>query len=175
MILTRDGIQQAIASGDIIIDPFVPDRLGPNSYDFSLGTRCKTYKHLELDSRSHNLTESCEIDERGIVITPNRLFLFNTAERIGSARYVPVIRGRSSVARLGLFIHITADLIDLGSINQLTLQLHSVSPIRIYPGMAIGQVTFWTVKGEIELYKGKYSGRTSPCESLSYLDTFHDH
>ena len=42
---------------------------------------------------------------------------------------------------------ITADLIDLGSINQLTLQMHAVIPARVYPGMRIGQVTFWAVEG----------------------------
>jgi dCTP deaminase len=89
---------------------------------------------------------------------------------MGSTRYVPIIKGRSSIARLGLFITITADLIDIGSINQWTLQLHCVVPVRVYPGMPIGQVTFWKAHGKIELYNGKYLGRPSPVESLSFLD-----
>ena len=89
---------------------------------------------------------------------------------MGSTRYVPIIRGRSSVGRLGIFIDITADLIDLGSINQWTLQLHAVHPIRVYPGMLIGQVTFWRTFGSRQQYKGKYAYQTSPVPSMSYLD-----
>lgn len=89
---------------------------------------------------------------------------------MGSDTFVPIIRARSSIARLGLFIHVTADLIDIGSINQWTLQLHAVQPIRIYAGMLIGQVTFWCVKGDIILYHGKYQGSRGPQESKSFLD-----
>lgn len=89
---------------------------------------------------------------------------------MGSTRFVPIIRGRSSVGRLGIFIDITADLIDLGSINQWTLQLHAVQPVRVYPGMLIGQVTFWRTYGRRRLYAGKYASRPSPVPSLSYLD-----
>ena len=89
---------------------------------------------------------------------------------MGSKHCVPIIRGRSSTGRLGLFIHITADIIDIGSINQWTLQMHAVQKIKIYPGMLIGQVTFWVPKGKIILYKGKYQGSRGPMESQIYKD-----
>jgi dCTP deaminase len=89
---------------------------------------------------------------------------------MGSHKFVPIIRGRSSVGRLGIFIDITADLIDLGSINQWTLQLHAVQPVRIYPGILIGQVTFWRTYGRRIQYCGKYSKIPSPVPSLSHLD-----
>ena len=54
-----------------------------------------------------------------------------TEEVMGSDRFVPIIHGRSSTARMGLFVHITADLIDIGSYNQWTLQLHAVQPVRM--------------------------------------------
>ena len=93
---------------------------------------------------------------------------------MGSDSFVPIIRGRSSFARLGLFIHVTADLIDIGSHNQWTLQLHCVQPLRLYAGMHVGQVTFWTVKGEIVLYSGKYQG--SADHSLTVVkETYHRH
>ncbi len=110
------------------------------------------------------------IPENGLVLYPSRIYLVNTLETMGSLEYVPIIKGRSSIGRLGLFINITADLIDIGSINQWTLQLHCVAPVRIHPNMLIGQVTFWKVHGRVELYKGKYSDRTSPVESLAFLD-----
>jgi dCTP deaminase len=78
------------------------------------------------------------------------------------------------VGRLGLFIDITADLIDLGSINQWTLQLHCVQPVRVYPGMLIGQVTFWKTLGRRTLYNGKYQHLESPVASLSHQDPFLD-
>ena len=71
---------------------------------------------------------------------------------------------------MGLFIHITADLIDIGSYNEWTLQLHAVQPVKVYPNMLIGQVTFWKVQGEIKLYNGKYQGSKGPYESQIYKD-----
>lgn len=170
MILTGDAIREAVAAGDIQISPFDPVLLGPNSYDFHLGKRCRTYTSEILDCARENQTREMVLPGEGIVLEPDRLYLFNTEEIIGSHRFVPIIRGRSSVGRLGIFIHITADLIDLGSVNQLTLQVHSVVPTRVYPGMLIGQVTFWVPQGQITPYRGKYRALTSPAPSLSYLE-----
>ncbi len=63
------------------------------------------------------------------------------------------------------------DTIDLGSINQWTLQIHAVHPVRVYPGMLIGQVTFWRTYGRRVQYDGKYLRRQSPVASLSHLDS----
>lgn len=170
MILTGTAIEAAVKKGDIVIEPFNRIQLGPNSYDFRLGNKCKSYRNYELDSAKDNPTEEIEFTDTGLLLDPRKLYLFNTAETMGSIRYVPIIRGRSSVGRLGIFIDITADLIDIGSINQWTLQLHAVMPVRVYPDMLIGQVTFWCVEGEIELYAGKYGHLDSPVASLSFLD-----
>jgi dCTP deaminase len=128
------------------------------------------YKERYLDSAKENPTIDLEFDRCGLLLEPERVYLFNSDEVIGSTQYVPIIRGRSSIGRLGVFIHITADLIDIGSINQVTLQLHAVSPVRVYPGMLIGQVTFWVVEGKICLYSGKYASVQSPCASLAFRD-----
>jgi dCTP deaminase len=89
---------------------------------------------------------------------------------MGSTRFVPIVKGRSGVARLGLFIHATADLIDIGSINQWTLQLIPTLDVKVYPGMRIGQVTFWEVAGPIEHYSGKYQDSKGPVASMIHLD-----
>jgi dCTP deaminase len=123
-----------------------------------------------LDAAVKNETRTFKMPKAGLVLLPNRLYLFNTEETMGSRRYVPIIRGRSSVGRLGIFIDITADLIDLGSINQWTLQLHAVHRVRVFSGMLIGQVTFWKTFGRRWQYSGKYASRTSPVPSMSYLD-----
>ena len=170
MILSGDAIAQAVSRKEIIIDPFDPSQIGPNSYDFRLGDRCKIYKHSILDASKHNEVIEFRIPSEGELLSPGRIYLVNTLERMGSTTYVPIIRGRSSTGRLGLFIDITADLIDLGSINQWTLQLAPVLPLRVFPNMLIGQVTFWRVQGVKSFYSGKYDDRVSPTESLSYLD-----
>ena len=170
MILTGPAIHEAVRGGQIVIDPFDPQQLGPNSYDFCLGKRCKMYRDLFLDAAKENPTVDVEIGAQGLLLDPARIYLFNTHEVMGSTKYVPIIRGRSSTGRLGIFIDITADLIDIGSINQWTLQLHVVQPVRVYPEMLIGQVTFWCVQGEVVLYGGKYGQLQSPVASLSHLD-----
>jgi dCTP deaminase len=170
MILTGAAIYEAVLGREIVIDPFDPAQLGPNSYDFHLGDRCRVYRDQELDVAKENPTVDVEFTDAGLILEPKRLYLFNTLETMGSNRYVPIIRGRSSIGRLGIFIHITADLIDLGSINQWTLQMHSVAPVKVRPKMLIGQVTFWSISGEVSLYSGKYATRESPVASLSYLD-----
>ncbi len=124
MILTGPQIASAVERGDIVIRPFRKRQITPNSYDFRLGDRCCVYTNRVLDPAKNNPTRRFQIPSDGILLKPNRLYLFNTEESMGSTHYVPIIRGRSSTGRLGLFIDITADLIDLGFANQLTLQLH---------------------------------------------------
>ena len=170
MILTGMEIEHAVAMGKIIIDPFCPENIGPNSYDFRLGSRYRRYTSDVLDTRSENPSVEAALPDEGLLLTPDIVTLVNTEEVIGSAHFVPIIRGRSSVGRLGLFVHITADIIDLGSVNQLTLQLHAVTPIRVYSGMLIGQVTFWVPQGQIIKYTGKYGQLRSPSASLIHRD-----
>jgi dCTP deaminase len=170
MILTGDQIADARQKGDIVIEPFRRKQVGPNAYDFRLGTRCRTYVDKVLDAARPNATRLRTIPASGMWLHPSKLYLVNTEETMGSTKYVPIIRGRSSVGRLGIFIDITADLIDLGSINQWTLQLHCVQPVRIYPGMLIGQVTFWRVFGRRSIYQGKYKHLESPVASLAHRD-----
>ena len=170
MILTGQRILKEWRAGRIKISPFKPDQINPNSYDFRLGAVLKIYEKYFLDPRQHNKTRQIKIPESGLVIMPGRIYLGHTVEIMGSDVFVPIIRAKSSIARLGLFVHVTADLIDIGSHNQWTLQLNPVQPIRLFPNMLIGQVTFWKVLGEITLYKGKYQGSMGPYESLSYKD-----
>jgi dCTP deaminase len=170
MILTGPKIQEEVISGNLTIDPFNSSQLNPNSYDFRLGSKLKVYKNLELDTKTENETETIELTESGIILYPNKLYLGHTVEKIGSNKFVPIIRGKSSTGRLGLFVHITADLIDIGYIGRFTLMLHAVQPVRVFPGMRIGQVTFWKVFGDIKLYDGKYQGSMEPASSQVYKD-----
>lgn len=170
MILTGPEIAHQVKRGDITIAPFDQECVSPNSYDFHLSRDLCWYTDEVLDCRRENPAIRARIPDEGVVLFPGRIYLASTAEKMGSERFVPIIRARSSIARLGLFVHVTADLIDIGSINHWTLQLHAVQPVRVYPGMRIGQVTFWVTRGEIVLYTGKYQGSTLPMPSLVHRD-----
>ncbi len=170
MILTGQQISKQVDNGKIIITPFDDKNLQPNSYDFHLSEFICIYEGDVLDPKKKNKIKEISIPEEGFLLKPNELYLGMTKEKMGSEHFVPILRGRSSTGRLGLFVHITADLIDIGSINHWTLMLHSVVPIRIYKGMKIGQVTFWVPKGEIELYDGKYKDSYRPMASQIYKD-----
>jgi len=170
MILTGEKIKEEVGKKRITIHPFREKQLNPNSYNFTLGKTLKVYKEKTLNPKIKNEVKIIKIPAKGLVLKPDKIYLGHTTEIMGSNYYVPIIRGRSSTGRLGLFIHITSDLIDIGSINQWTLMLHPVQKIRIYPNMLIGQVTFWKVDGKINLYNGKYQGSIGPRESEIYKD-----
>ena len=149
MILTGSEIKKEVKKGRIVIDPFNIKDVETNSYDFHIDNILKVYKEDTLDAQNVNEMEEIIIPENGLLLDPNQIYIGKTQEVIGSDIYVPIIKGRSSTGRLGIFVNITADLIDLGSIKQCTLMLNSILPVKIYPNMSIGQVTFWTTEGEI--------------------------
>lgn len=170
MILTGEKIIKEVDEGRIYIEPFELEQVNPNSYNFTLGNKILVYTDKILDVKKKNKTKTIVIPPEGTVLEPSKIYLGHTQEVMGSNHYVPIIRGRSSVGRLGIFINITADLIDIGSINQWTLQIHVVQPVKVYPGMHIGQVTFWEVDGDITLYSGKYQASRGPISSQIYKD-----
>lgn len=172
MILTGHEIERQIKLGRITIDPYDSRNLNPNSYNFRLGNTLKVYEEKVLDPSRPNRFKEIKIPAHGLTLKPHRLYLGHIVEQIGSNYYVPIMRGRSSIGRLGIFINITADLIDLGAFGKWTLQLHAIQPVRIYAGMSIGQMTFWKISGKRQLYAGKYQGAQGPGESLAYKD-FH--
>lgn len=170
MILTGNEIIRQVEAGRIKITPFCTEQINPNSYNFRLGDKIRYYINEVLDPRVKQPTSEIQIDQNGFLLKPGKIYLGHTEEVMGSDYYVPIVKGRSSTARLGLFVHVTADIIDIGSHNQWTLQMYAVQPVRVYAGMLIGQVTFWMVRGEIQLYHGKYQGTMGPKESLIYRD-----
>lgn len=170
MILTGPKIKQEVEKGTISVAPFDEKYINPNSYDFRLGDTLVVYKEKMLDAKEQNETEAITIPEEGYILRPDKLYLGHTIETFGSDKYVPILRGKSSTGRMGLFVHITADLIDIGAHGKYTLMLHAVQPLRVYPGMRIGQVTFWKTTGKVKLYEGKYQGTTKPMASQAYKD-----
>ncbi len=88
----------------------------------------------------------------GLVLTPNQLYLGRTVERTETHNYVPMIEGRSSIGRLGLFVHVTAGFGDVGFCGYWTLEMFAVQPVKIYPGVPICQIFFHEISGLITEY-----------------------
>lgn len=170
MILTGPEITKATHDGRIVISPFRAEQVNPNSYNVCLGERLLTYTDEVIDPYRPNATREIKIDEDGYVLEPHQLYLGHTQEEVGSDQYVPLLFGRSSVGRLGLFVEITAPIGDIGFHGEWTLMLSPVRPLRVYPGMKIGQIMFFVSLGEVDLYQGKYQASAGPQESRYWKD-----
>lgn len=170
MILTGTEILKNVKNEKIVIEPFDIDKLNPNSYNFTLSEKLLVYDTKILDARKNNPVKELIIPEDGLMLSPGVVYIGCTQEIMGSDFFCPIIRGRSSIGRLGLFVNITSDLIDIGAISQFTLQLNAVQPVVVYPDMQIGQVTFWVPFGDIQKYNGRYKGQKGPVASKMYLD-----
>ncbi|HLF53595.1 MAG TPA: dCTP deaminase [Candidatus Nanoarchaeia archaeon] len=170
MILTGSEIKKQVELKKIHINPFFTENLNPNSYNFRLGDKLKIYTKKILDSAKENKYREIKISNKGFVLQPNVLYLGHTVEEMGSDYYVPIMQARSSVGRLGLYIYLNSGLGDLGFKRQWTLELHAIHPLRVYPGMKVGQMLFWKPKGKIILYDGKYKNAKGPEASQIWKD-----
>jgi dCTP deaminase len=170
MILTGAEIERQYEAHRIKISEFDKRNLTTNSYDLHLGPLLLRYEDETLDPAKENECRTFEIPPEGCRLAAGDFVLGHTREMIGSDHFVPLIHARSGTARLGLFVHVTADLIDIGSYGNSTLQLFPTLPVTLYAGMKIAQVTFWVPQGQIKLYDGKYAGARGPLPSLAYRD-----
>ncbi|MFC0140315.1 dCTP deaminase [Erwinia mallotivora] len=170
MILTGKEIEKRVKSEEIIISPFLPENINPNSYNFRLGRTMKVYRNEVIDPAQENPVDTIMLGEDGYILQPRKLYLAETVEVIGSTCFVPTYAARSSVARMGMFINLSAPLGDIGFIGRWTIQLYSILPIKVYYGMNIGQMMFWHTSGEIELYNGKYQSAEGPIETRIHID-----
>jgi len=172
MILTGNEIAKRVGMGDIVIDPFIPENVNPNSYNFRLHHELLVYDQELIDPAEKALTRVITIPPEGLVLEPQRLYLASTVEKMGSEHFVPTYAARSSVARLGMFINLSAPLGDIGFIGRWTIQLYCLHRVRVFFGMNIGQMMFWHVRGDIDLYQGKYKNADRVIASLIFKD-FH--
>lgn len=151
MILSGHEIRRQLGSS-IVIDPFDEANLNPNSYNLTLHNELMTYEEVVLDMRKPNRVRRIEIPPEGLVLSPNQLYLGRTVERTETHMHVPMIEGRSSVGRLGLFVHVTAGFGDVGFCGYWTLEMFAVQPIRIYPGVPICQIFYHCINGSFTGY-----------------------
>lgn len=151
MILADKTIKERLKSGEIVIEPFDPEFLQPASYDLHLDNNFMTFNkenHSLIDVKvpTDNLMRTINVSEdEGYIIHPGEFVLANIREITGvDARHVGRLEGKSSLARIGLIIHATAGFLDPGNKLKLTLEIANISPlpIKVYPGMKIGQIAF---------------------------------
>jgi dCTP deaminase len=165
MILSDQSIIREIEQGNIIIDPFNREYLNPNSIDLTLAPEFKVYTkkqiswgvYAPLDPKKPNPVQTIEVPEEGYTLMPGEVYLYACNERIGvRGNLRGKVEGKSSLGRLGLFIHICAGFIDTGFEGSLVLELVATRPIIVYPNMKICQIEFARVEGEIlETYDQK--------------------
>ena len=170
MILTGPEIRQRL-NKDIFIDPYSEDQLNPNSYNLRLHDTLLVYDNRELDMARPNPTHEIVIPDDGLMLECGRLYLGRTIEHTETRNLVPMLEGRSSVGRLGLFVHVTAGFGDVGFKGFWTLEIFAVQPIRIYKGVEICQIFYHTPQGEQRLYdSGKYQDNKGIQASMLYKD-----
>ena len=174
MILSGHEIQKRLGV-DILIDPFEPAKLNPNSYNLTLHDELMVYEEVVLDMAKANLVRRIHIPEEGMVLSPNQLYLGRTAERTETHNLVPQIEGRSSVGRLGLFAHVTAGFGDVGFSGYWTLEMFAVQPVRIYPNIPICQIFYHEVAGQLSEYSSKYQHNHDIQPSLLFEELDPEH
>lgn len=170
MILTGKEIERRLKT-DIVITPYDPKQLNPNSYNLRLFNELMVYTSFPLDMKKPNNNEKIIIPEEGYLLEPGKLYLGRTLEFTETYNLVPMLEGRSSIGRLGMYIHVTAGFGDVGFKGFWTLEIHVIHPLIIYPGVPICQIFYHTIEGEITEYNsGKYQNNSGLQPSLLYKE-----
>lgn len=170
MILSGSKIKELLGT-HIKIEPFHDERLNPNSYNLTLSDEIMVYDDPIMDMKKRPKTRSLRIPPEGLILSPHKLYLARTAEYTETHNLVPMLEGRSSIGRLGLFVHVTAGFGDVGFKGYWTLEMVATHPIRVYAGVEICQIFYHTVEGAIRTYdSGKYQNNSGIQESRLYLE-----
>lgn len=181
MLLSDHDLALAIKTGKLTIDPYDEESmLQPSSIDVRLDDRFRVFnadRHTHIDplERQPGLTEMISVGPEGVfVLHPGEFVLGAVAELIGlDASLAGRVEGKSSLGRLGLEVHSTAGFIDPGFGGHVTLELSNVNrlPIKLYPGMKIGQLCVYRLSSPATLPYGhpsresRYNGQRGPTES----------
>lgn len=185
MIFSDRTIKEAVAAGRIVIDPYDEKMVQPSSVDLRCDSQFRVFQNhryalIDPKAPQEDLTEPVMASEDDpFILHPGEFVLGSTREAVGLADdIVARLEGKSSLGRIGLLIHSTAGFIDPGFHGQVTLELSNVAnlPIAIYPGMKIGQVSFYQLSTAAEHPYGspgagsKYQGQAGPTPSRIHRD-----
>lgn len=170
MILSGLEIKKKLGT-EIKIEPFNEKALNPNSYNLRLHNELLVYDEECLDMKKENKIKKLIIPEEGLILEPGKLYLGRTLEYTETNNYVPMLEGRSSIGRLGLYVHVTAGFGDVGFKGYWTLEIHCVEAIKVYPNVEVCQIYYHTIEGDWVKYEsGKYQNNEGVQPSLLYKD-----
>ena len=187
MLLSDRDIRAEIAAGRVALDPFDDGMVQPSSVDVRLDRLFRTfenhkYPHIDPAEEQPDLTRLVETaPDEAFVLHPGEFVLASTYEVITLPDDVAGrLEGKSSLGRLGLLTHSTAGFIDPGFSGHVTLELSNVAtlPIKLWPGMKIGQLCLFRLSSPAEhpygsaVYGSRYQGQRGPTPSKSHLN-FH--
>jgi dCTP deaminase len=162
-ILTRDEILKEIAAGNIVIEPYTPECVGPASVDLHLGTEFRVFRKVHdvvrvtPESNYEEITERVQVADH-LLLMPQETVLGITVERVALAPSLcGWLEGRSRFSRLGLLVHISASFMQPGIDNKQVLEISNQSPmaLALVPGIAICQFIFQRTIGQAR-YEGKF-------------------
>ena len=187
MLLSDRDIRKEIESGRVVLEPYDPDMVQPSSVDVRIDRYFRVfenhrYPHIDPSQEQAELTRLVEPDgDEPFILHPGEFALASTYEVVGLPDDVAArLEGKSSLGRLGLLTHSTAGFIDAGFTGHVTLELSNVAtlPIKLWPGMQIGQLCFFRLSSPAEAPYGtgaagsRYQGQRGPTPSRSFQN-FH--
>lgn len=156
--------------GHIVIEPFTSTSVNPNSYNYTLSQHVSRLANDVIDLRGIDKYENVVLSQEGTRLEPGELYLGATRETFGSALFASLITGRSSIGRKFVTNHVTAGLVDVGFVGQITLEIVVQRPTIVYPGVPFGQIYWFTLAGAPVQYAGKYQGQRLPTASRLAFD-----
>jgi len=187
MLLSDRDIQLEINSGRVILDPYDKEMIQPSSVDVRLDRYFRVfenhrYPHIDPAVEQPDLTRLVEPDgDEPFILHPGEFVLASSYEAVTLPDDIAArLEGKSSLGRLGLLTHSTAGFIDPGFNGHVTLELSNVAtlPIKLWPGMKIGQMCFFRLSSPAEhpygaaVYGSRYQGQRGPTPSRSFRN-FH--
>ena len=187
MLLSDRDIRIELDKGRVVVEPYDDSMLQPSSIDFRLDKYFRVfenhrYPHIDPAADQSDLTRMVETEgEEPFILHPGEFVLGSTLEVVTLPDDLAArVEGKSSLGRLGLLTHATAGFVDPGFSGHVTLELANVAtlPIKLYPGMKIGQLCFFRLSSPAEhpygseKYGSRYQGQRGPTPSRSSL-SFH--
>ena len=187
MLLSDRDLRAEIDAGRVALEPYDPQMIQPSSVDVRLDRFFRVfenhrYPHIDPSVEQAELTRLVEPEgEEPFILHPGEFVLGSTYEVVTLPDDVAGrLEGKSSLGRLGLLTHSTAGFIDPGFSGHVTLELSNVAtlPIKLWPGMKIGQLCLFRLSSPAEhpygssVYGSRYQGQRGPTPSKSFQN-FH--
>ncbi|MEY2836872.1 MAG: hypothetical protein RLZZ545_1237 [Actinomycetota bacterium] len=187
MLLSDRDIRSEIQSGRVAVEPFDEAMIQPSSVDVRLDKFFRVFenhKYSVIDPSIEQAELTREViaeDDEAFILHPGEFVLASTYEVITLPDDIAGrLEGKSSLGRLGLLTHSTAGFIDPGFSGHITLELSNVAnlPVKLYPGMKIGQLCLIKLSSPAEhpygsaIYASRYQGQRGPTPSRSFMN-FH--